>query len=838
MSLQTNPQLDLARQYVQNTGSHVYLTGKAGSGKTTFLHQLKQAGLKRMAVVAPTGVAAINAGGMTMHSLFQLPLGLYLPGTERASSVQSSRFRRDKIRLIQSLDLLVIDEISMVRADLLDAVDAVLKRFRDPYQPFGGLQLLMIGDLHQLPPVVKPEDWTMLREHYQTPYFFDSHALKQTHYVAIELKHIYRQSDPELIGLLNLVRENRLDEHALRALNQRYRPDFAPPVGQPHITLTATNSSAAEINRESLCRLSTKPRKFEAIIEGQFPPSSFPTEQVLELKVDAQVMFIRNDTSEARRFFNGKLGRITRIDQDMIWVRCPDETSDIPVERAEWQNIKYVLNEETKQIEERLLGSFTQFPVKLAWAITIHKSQGLTFERCIIDAEAAFAHGQVYVALSRCKSLDGIVLRSPIEPASVKTDPIVRDFSEQAERNLPSESQLLNAKSEYQSATLKELFDFGSIMQPVNRLLAIIRENAGTLVPEAATQCQALSEHVTETLLNVSRKFHPQLCQYLAEDLLPVENANLQTRIRKASVYFTEKLEGLFKDAGELPSSADNQEVASNLDKAIRALRLAVAIKLACFKACKDGFSVESLGQARVNAELDFANIESSSSRVMKIPKGISHPELYQEIYRWREQTAQQNNRSPFEVVPNLTINEIARCLPTDRTQLRNLPGIGKARAKRYGDTLVNMVRSYLKEQNVDAELTGRHSAQRPNISQTKQTSFEMFCQGKTIDEIAAQRSLAVSTIQGHLAVFIKRQELDVHSVLESGAIEDIRQYLSANPEVSLSRAKKYFRGKYDYGEIKMVMAASESAGTEAASSSTPSSRKLADKVAPEGNKN
>ena len=414
---------------MRNTGKNIFLTGKAGTGKTTFLHQIKEESSKRMVVTAPTGVAAINAGGMTLHSFFQLPMGLYLPGTSREVNNQR-RFSRDKIQLLRTLDLLVIDEISMVRADLLDAVDDVLRRYRDDSRAFGGVQLLMIGDLHQLPPVVKPEDWELLRPHYVTPYFFGSLALQRTDMVAIELKHIFRQSDRRFIDLLDKVRNNQIDAQVLETLNSRYIPGFQPDVKDAYITLTSHNASSYDLNAQRLESLPERSRTFKARIVGDFPETSYPTEEALEFKKGAQVMFVRNDLSPEKRYFNGKIGKITRFAGDEIFVRCKDEREDIAVTPVEWQNIKYSIDEETKEIKEEVLGTFTQYPLKLAWSITIHKSQGLTFDRVIIDARSAFAHGQVYVALSRCRSFEGIVLSSRLNPSSVKTDSVVKTYSE------------------------------------------------------------------------------------------------------------------------------------------------------------------------------------------------------------------------------------------------------------------------------------------------------------------------------------------------------------------------------------------------------------------------
>ena len=361
MSFVSNPQIDLAFEYVRNTGKNIFLTGKAGTGKTTFLHQIKEESSKRIVVTAPTGVAAINAGGMALHSFFQLPMGLHLPDRSREVN-NRQRFSRDKIQLIRTLDLLVIDEISMVRADLLDGVDDVLRRYRVDSRAFGGVQLLMIGDLHQLPPVVKPEHWELLRPHYVTPYFFGSLAVQRTDMVAIELKHIFRQSDRRFIDLLDKVRNNQLDAQVLETLNSRYIPGFQPDVKDAYITLTSHNASSYDLNLQRLESLPERSRTFKAKIAGDFPETSYPTEETLEFKKGAQVMFVRNDLSPEKRYFNGKIGKITRVAGDGIFVRCKDEREDIAVTPIEWQNIKYSIDEETKEIKEDVLGTFTQYP--------------------------------------------------------------------------------------------------------------------------------------------------------------------------------------------------------------------------------------------------------------------------------------------------------------------------------------------------------------------------------------------------------------------------------------------------------------------------------------------
>jgi len=809
MSLHTNPQLELAYQYICHTNKHLFLTGKAGSGKTTFLHMIREKRIKRMAIVAPTGVAAINAGGMTIHSLFQIAIGLHIPGGERRQP--ASRFRAEKIRLIRSLDLLVIDEVSMVRADLLDAIDEVLKTLRQSTKPFGGVQLLMIGDLHQLPPVVKPEDWNILKNHYETPYFFGSHALRKTDYISIELKHIYRQSDADFIALLNQVRDSRLDTAGLQKLNSRYIPDFKPPANLPYITLTATNAAASEINNESLKRLTGRSKKFQALITGDFPPSNFPTEENLELKVGAQVMFIRNDTSEQRLFFNGKLGSITRMEDDLIFIHSPGENQAIEVGPVEWENIKYSFNEETKAIEEQVIGTFTQFPLRHAWAITIHKSQGLTFDRCIIDAQAAFASGQVYVALSRCKSFEGIVLRTPIVVNSVKTDPVVKEFSAEAERNVPTETQLRAAKYECQASALQALFEFDDIFESIQKLAGLCLQHCQSLSGEIHKDYLSLRDLLQVEVRDVCRKFAPQLSIYLQSPELPELNEALQNRLRKASAYFVDKISTFIPQVQQILVETDNKEVAKQFASSHESLLKLLLIKKFCFAACNDGFSAERVNKAKCDAELDFLKRAKNREKSRVIPKDIPHPDLYERLSEWREETAAKAGLPEFDVVPNLTLKDISTSLPTTKKQLSLIKGIGKARLKRYCEPMLQMIVAYCQEKQP-------HKTPSPTISiteepqplkpHTKQISLEMYRSGKSVEEIASERGLAKTTILGHLSHFVELGELDVALFLDETSFGEIVQYLNDNPEATLSILKEHFGDKYDYGSLRMAVAA------------------------------
>lgn len=378
-----NPELQRAWQIIENTGTHLFLTGKAGTGKTTFLRNLKKESPKRTVIVAPTGIAAINAGGVTIHSFFQLPFAPFIPDTTFNTEQKHFQFSKEKINIIRSMDLLIIDEISMVRADLLDAIDSVLRRYRDQYKPFGGVQLLMIGDLQQLAPVVKETEWNMLSHYYDTSYFFGSLTLKKTTYATIELKQVYRQNDPYFLSLLNKVRENKADEQTLAELNQRYIPNFHPAKEKGYIQLTTHNYQAQQINDHELSLIKEPVFSYKAEVTGIFPEYSYPTDETLMLKKGAQIMFVKNDPSPEKRYYNGMIGEITSIDEDRFTVRTKEKNEKIIVQPEEWTNSKYVLNKETKEITEEQEGVFKQYPVKLAWGITIHKSQGLTFEHAI-----------------------------------------------------------------------------------------------------------------------------------------------------------------------------------------------------------------------------------------------------------------------------------------------------------------------------------------------------------------------------------------------------------------------------------------------------------------------
>ena len=539
--MEHNSELRTAWDFVEHTGRSIFLTGKAGTGKTTFLKTVVERSCKRSIVVAPTGVAAINAGGMTIHSFFQLPFSPFVPNAQIKSKFD---FGKEKRKIISSLDLLIIDEISMVRSDLLDAIDSVLRRFRDKYKPFGGIQLLMIGDLQQLTPVVTPEDERMLAPYYDTPYFFGSKVLAQIDYVTIQLEKVYRQQDDTFLTLLNHIREGHPAESDLQLLNSRCQPAFVPKPKEGYIRLTTHNQMANHYNESELQKLPGRAYLYQAKIEGTFPDYSYPTAETLTLKVGAQIMFVKNDPSGEHRYYNGRIGHVTLAEDNRLEVYCPGDANAIEVEPLEWENTRYTLNSETREIETEVLGKFSQLPLRLAWAITIHKSQGLTFEHAIIDASLSFAPGQVYVALSRCKTLEGMVLASRIPPQAIINDERVTDYITHQEKDAQkSIEQLPMLKDEYYRYLLMELFDFKDILYREEYLVRIIIEYFYHSHTQIAELHKRVLENYKQQVMAVADKWLLKIMQMTIADLHTID---FLERVKRSATYFELTLNTLF----------------------------------------------------------------------------------------------------------------------------------------------------------------------------------------------------------------------------------------------------------------------------------------------------
>ncbi len=802
----SNHELQLADAFVQETNCHLFLTGKAGTGKTTFLHDLRKKAQKRMVVTAPTGVAAINAGGMTLHSFFQLPFGPFVPGS--GQSENRRRFNKDKINIIKSLDLLVIDEISMVRCDLLDGVDDVLRRFRRSSQPFGGVQLLMIGDLRQLTPVVKENEWALLHQYYDSAYFFDSKALLQTELVTIELKHIYRQSDSRFIELLNRVRDNRLDPSTLKTLNSRFLPEFNPPDGC--ITLCTHNRKADEINASNLRTLPKKSHLFHAVIDGDFPEPSYPTAGDLELKVGAQVMFVKNDPSVEKQYFNGKIGKVTRIFDDMICIRCPGDSHEIEVEPTVWENIEYKIDPETSEIKEHKIGSFSQFPLKPAWAITIHKSQGLTFDQAVIDAKAAFAHGQVYVALSRCRTFEGLVLSSPLTAQVVKSDAVVERFIKTAGQNPPTPDKLQAARRDYQQLLLHQCFDFTGLLRNLEYLVRLLLNNSAVVQVSGGGDLQELTRKTREEIRVVGENFRRQLAHLLESGTLPEADPVILERTDKASIYFQDKLETtILPFLAHLQMDTDNKEIRKRIKKALSFLQEEAAIKLSAVKSCRKGFSPTRYLRAVATAALDLRPVGKPAATAAD-ESDIAHPDLFEKLKNWRAQKASEKGVPHFHIMHQKTLIGIAVNMPENLTGLKKVKGIGPRLAERYGLELITIVSDYCREHDILKTSTqeDKEEPQSEDVkTNTRQESLDLFEKGLTIPQIAEQRGLVNSTIEGHLAFWIEKGVLGIDQVIPPQKQIAIGRQLDKNTNGSLKNVKEALGPDYSYGEIRMVLA-------------------------------
>lgn len=708
-------QADLALNYVCNTGYHVFLTGKAGTGKTTFLRNLQGLCPKRMVVIAPTGVAAINAAGMTAHSFFQLPFGPYLPAngsdlSENRNPAFNHKFSKDKINVIKSMDLLVIDEISMVRADLLDAISDVLRRFRDKSKPFGGVQLLLIGDLQQLSPVAKEDEWNLLKEHYNSPYFFDSKALLDSNYLCVELTHVYRQSDDHFISLLNKIRDNQPDEETLRLLNKRCIPDFKPDDKEGYITLTTHNYQAQHINSRKLSELPGKSFTFEAEINGDFPAYSYPTDEKLELKSGAQVMFVKNDSSPEKLYYNGKIGRIISIDEQNIVVK-DDTGEDITVGREIWQNTKYTIDEKTQGIKETVIGSFTQYPLKTAWAITIHKSQGLTFERAVIDAAQSFSHGQVYVALSRCRTLEGMVLSRPLTRNALVSDHRVEKYTSVLPEIQAKEDNLREAERQYFLRLVTELFDFEPVQHSLNAAAYTVLSHLSKLYPAGSSSFATSRDQFRTDITEIGTRFQQQLKRLIAESPDYAHDEQINDRICKGTAYFLSHIEP-YNTAIVAVSAldTDNKEAQKLLTKAISTLKEAILVKTAVLRASTEGFTVPAYLTAKATALITDPVAAKSKRTAARSPRpektdspesstpssDVRHPELFAAIRNWRYELSMQKEVPPYVILQQKALIGISNLLPRDEKQLLQIPGIGKKVMELYGEDLLSLIDDYL----------------------------------------------------------------------------------------------------------------------------------------------
>lgn len=793
-----NPELDLAVNFIEKTDRNLFITGKAGTGKTTFLHKIKEESLKRMVIVAPTGVAAINAKGVTIHSFFQMPFGPILPNQIANTTNQQRKFSKTKIDIIKSLDLVIIDEISMVRADLLDGIDQVLRRYKDRNKVFGGVQVLMIGDLQQLSPVVKPNEWSLLQHYYKTVYFFSSKAYQEANVVSIELQHIYRQKNEKFITILNEIRNDNLSEQSAKILNERYNPTFSPSEDEGYITLTTHNRRANLINDSELNKLKTKSFFFDAEVTGKFNENSFPNDEKLELKVGAQVMFIKNDSSPEKRYFNGKIGIITAISRETVTVQCLNEIDEIVTEKEMWDNINYSINEETKELKEDIIGSFSQIPLRLAWAITIHKSQGLTFEKAIIDAEASFAHGQTYVALSRCTSLEGVVLKTRITSSSIINDSKVDSFTKDIAENIPDETILNASEKEYQLNLIAEVFDYQKFLYPITRLIDIFYKNRTSLKGAVIDHLQTAKDTGIVPLMKVANGFKNQLQQLSESNVLAENSSEIQDRFQKAIDYFINQTEEFIKKPlEEMTFSSDNKTVKKDFEKQFENLQDILSVKLFTLKKLSNGFKVQEYLRIRSNAVLQ--NVALPKKKKLQSKRD---PILALKLRELRDDIAKAENIPHFQIFTQETLYEICDVLPRTEKELLKVKGMGKIRVEKYGQEILETIAVYCEENGINLKNEQKKEDKKP----TKQISLELFKSGMTVKEIAKERSLTVGTIESHLASFIPSGDVDVLELIPLKKYKKMVKAIESAEFKNLTDLKERVDKSYSFIELRMVL--------------------------------
>jgi RecA/RadA recombinase len=737
MAKELNPVTDLTAKFINTTGRHIFLTGKAGTGKTTFLKHIVNNTHKNTIVAAPTGIAAINAGGVTLHSLFQLPFGAFIPSnylqsganistqiTTPKSLLQNFQMNKTKRSMLQELELLIIDEVSMLRADLLDAIDTILRFVRKQGNvPFGGVQIMFIGDLLQLPPVVKENEWEHLRSFYDSIYFFKALALKNNPPIYLELEKIYRQTDNEFISLLNNLRENRFTDRDIVLLNKCYKPDFETTKHKGYIFLTTHNRKADAINSKALEELKSKSYSYDAVIEGDFNEYNFPVEQSLILKEGAQIMFIKNDYSGEQRYFNGKLGMVLDLTDDSITVSFEDGTPPVVVEPYTWENKKYSLNKESSEIEEKLVGKFIHYPLKLAWAITVHKSQGLTFEKAVIDVSKAFAPGQIYVALSRLTSLNGLVLTASIPTNSLACDKDISEYSRNGKSLNELESDLNLATREFVADSAIKAFDFNWLSRSLGFHVESYDKDEKRSIKQLYKNWAITLKTAFEPTKKVADNFTVQITRIVYEkkpDMLDL----LYSRINSAKNYF------------------------------------------------------EPLLNEQINIVNEHIKDLSTQKRIKKYLNELM------DVERLFVRQLQKIHKAEALIKSAIEKTEFSKESLKDNPLFRSKK-VNKSSKK----------------------LEAKSKSKKEKKTPTKEVSFQMFKEGKTIQEIALERDFVQSTIEGHLAHFVGTGDIDILQLVDEDVVGAISKFCKENETMQTGDIKSGLGNDVTYGQIKLVQA-------------------------------
>lgn len=751
-----------AAKFINQTDKSVFLTGKAGTGKTTFLQNIINITHKRAVIVAPTGIAAINAGGVTIHSQFQLPFGAFIPADTLPLSEQTTfsmnnrqtlkeqmRLQANRRKVLQRLELLIIDEVSMLRADLLDAIDATLRIVRNSYfTPFGGVQVLFIGDLMQLPPVVKNEEWEILKNYYKSPFFFHAHALADNPPLYIELDKIYRQSDERFIGILNNLRHNRIEAADMTILNEYYKPDYSPKPEDGYITLTTHNVKANQMNEVALTQLKGEAFTFPAAIDGEFPEQSYPLDKTLTLKIGAQVMFIKNDSSGEQRYFNGKIATvesITKAENEVeIHVVLADSNIRMKLEKHIWNNIKFVVSEKTKEIDEDVIGTFTQYPIKLAWAITVHKSQGLTFDKAVIDVGHAFAAGQIYVALSRLRSLDGLILSSKINFRGINNDTQVERYAA-TKPDKETVTRLLEAETlAFVKQSILKTYNFAPLNFAWRQHLESYNKSEMNSVKQKKKVWADQQFELLTPLSNFADTFVQQLRTNL--DRSTIDWHWLNARLSAARDYFAKEF---------------TERI---LQLLIHREKMNVLPKTKAY--------VDELSELETTMYDQFQRFHKAAILVKAVVEGT---EITKDLFV-----------SAFNPQQRFALLQSAK-------------------------NTVAFEKNHFKEAQEDTIIFQAKPPKQKSSSKTDtyQLTLNLAKTGKTPIEIAKERSMTLDTVYSHLTKLVQRSLIDIEKIIDTERIEEIRQVLESFEEGTGTTAIKEVLGEdFSYGEIRLVRAA------------------------------
>ena len=830
--IEINVQFEQVLNFVNQTNQSIFLTGKAGTGKTTLLKYIKQNTFKQLAIVAPTGVAAINAGGSTIHSFFQFPFTPFLPSIKESgeinfnqSNLPSLKYNGQRLTIFRNLELLVIDEISMVRADMLDQIDITLRQVRKKtHLPFGGVQVLLIGDMYQLPPVVQNEEWKLLNEVYKSPYFFDSLVIKHNYPVYIELDKIYRQKEQSFVDLLNKVRNNNLDVESLELLNSHYNANITQHDYQTNITLTTHNKKADEINATALNALPDKAYKFKCKVDGSFNEKNYPADETLILKKGTRVMFLKNNTE--KNYYNGKIGIVTFINDEKIKVKSEDDFAEIEVIKEVWTNVTFQVDKTTKHINEEIVGTFTQYPLRLAWAITIHKSQGLTFSKLIIDAAEAFSAGQVYVALSRCSNLNGLTLSSKIDKSSLLNDAKIVNFANTKQPQEQVNTLFTTSQKNYIKLLLINLFDFTEAIElrkDIAGLLSLHQKHINKDGNEWATQVFTKLDNLNE----VANKFKNQLSNLIDNAFNIEQDEAFNNRLKQASIYFETELQTLFALIKNTPLVTESKEAADDLNGSLQPLIDAIYTKKVLIHHCTKGFVFKEFIKTKLAITYTDTKVNVyASAKNTRVSAEVNHPHLYRELLLLRDEICNEEQKPIFIVANNKTLIELTNYLPTNKEHLLKISGFGENKVKAYGNSFLLIIKEYMLQHNLTSNIealieTNKKSKKtkaesvdtdskktKESKPDTKQQTYLLYKQGISLAEIAKQRNMALSTIEGHLTPFVASGDVDINTLVEPKKQELIAKALvNFKQELGITSIKGSLPQTITYTEIRYMVA-------------------------------